>query len=155
MAYATILAQIKTYLDTVPNIGNTFSYIRWNKDWPAMLTLFKTTIGGTPQIRFWDISRTKTLEVNKVSKENLRTYTFRIRGFMSLDDANASETTFQNLIELVCAKFRNVPTLNGTAENISPLSVAMVGHCMVGDVLCHQCEGYLEVEDAVTWQENI
>jgi hypothetical protein len=118
-----------------------------------MLTLFKTTIGADTQIRFWDITRTKTPEVNKVSKENLRTYTFRIRGFMSLDDSAATEKTFQALVETVCTKFRNVPTLNGTAENIGPLQIGNISHVMVGDVLCHSAECYLDVEEAITWSE--
>ena len=154
MAYATILAQIKTYMEAVTNCGLVYDYVRWHKDMPAMLALFKTTIGGVSQIRFWDISRTKTLEVNKVSKENLRIYTFRIRGFLSLDDSAATETTFQTLIELVCAKFRNVPTLNATAEAVFPIQVLNTTHVMIGDVLCHMVEMDLTIEESVSWVES-
>jgi hypothetical protein len=152
MAYATILAQIKTYMESVTSIGNVHDYVRWNKDWPAMLTMFKIT-SPSAQIRFWDISRVASPEQNKVSKENLRTHTFRIRGFMSLDDSAATEKTFQALLETVCTKFRNVPTLNSTAANVDPLQINTVGHVMVGDVLCHMAECTLTVEEQITWQE--
>ncbi len=152
MAYSTILAKIKTYMSEITNIGNVHDYVRWHKDWPTMLTLFKSTTPAN-QIRFWDISRVKTPEVNKVSKENARVHTFRLRGFMSLDDSAATEKTFQDLIEAVCMKFRNKPTFEGDAVNVSPVQVESVSHAMVGEVLCHSVECTIEIEEAITWTE--
>ena len=152
MAYATVLGKIKTYMLSVTNIGNVYDYVRWSKDYPAMLTLFKVS-SPIAQVRFWDISRVKTPETNKVSKSNLREYTFRIRGFMSLDDSAESEKTFQSLLEDVCTVFRNKPTLDGFALNASPLQIDVVSHAMVGDVLCHMTECTITVEDEINWQE--
>lgn len=152
MAYATILAQIKTYIETVPARGTVHDYVRWYKDQPAMLTLFAVS-SPSEQIRFWDISRVRTSEKHQVSVANTRTYTFRVRFFMSLNDASATEKTFQGLLELVCAVFRNVPTFNGLAVDSTPLQVDSVGHVQVGDVLCHMAECSIMVEEDISWTE--
>lgn len=150
--YTTILSDIKTNMLAVTNIGNVHDYVRWHKDWPQMLTMFKVT---TPvaALKFWDISRIATPEQNKVSKENARQYSFRIRGFMSLDDSAATEKTFQELLEAVCTKFRNKPTFSGTVVDVQPVQINSVSHAMVGDVLCHMAECTLIVEDEITWSE--
>lgn len=59
MTYVATLAAVKATMLTVTNIGNVYDYVRWYKDWPAMLSLFKVTSPST-QIRFWDISRVST-----------------------------------------------------------------------------------------------
>lgn len=151
-SYETILEKVRVTLAGVTAIGNVYDYVRWHKDWPNMLSMFKVT-SPTAQIRFWDISRVKTPEQNKVSKENDRQYTFRIRGFMSLDDSAATEKTFQSLLENVCTAFRNKPTFGGTVVNVNPLQVDTVGHAMVGDVLCHMAECTIIVEDEIAWTE--
>lgn len=152
MTYVATLAAVKATMLTVTNIGNVYDYVRWYKDWPAMLSLFKVTSPST-QIRFWDISRVSTSETNKVSKENDRSYTFRIRGFMSLDDSDETEKTFQLLLEEVCTKFRNKPTFGSTVVNVQPVQINNVSHAMVGDVLCHMAECTLIVDDEITWTE--
>ena len=152
MSYQTVLAKVKTYMEAIPSIGNVHDYVRWNKDWPASLTLFKVT-SPTAQLRFWDISRIRTPEISKVDMVNSRQYTFRIRGFMSLNDAAASEKTFQELIEAVCDKFRGKPTLEGDAVDSNPVQVDNVGHAMVGDVLCHMPECTLTIEEDKPWTE--
>ena len=117
-----------------------------------MLALFAVTT-PSEQIRFWDISRTKTTETPQVSKANTRKYTYKIRGFMSLNDAAASETSFQALIELGCAVFRSKPTLDGAAVDASPLQVDNVTHVEVGGILCHMAECSIVVEEDISFSE--
>lgn len=152
MSHDTALAAVKSTLQGVANIGNVHDYVRWHKDWPNMLTMFKVT-SPTSQIRTWDISRKSTSETEKACRTNLRVHDFRIRGFMSLDDSAATEKTFQTLLEAVAAAFRNKPTFSGTVLIVDPLQIENVDHVMVGDVLCHMAECSLRVTEEIQWTE--
>jgi len=152
MSYSTCLAQVKSILEGVTNIGQVHDYVRWNKDWPDLKTLFKVT-SPTTQLRFWDITRKSSTEVTGATRTNERTHTFRIRGFITLDDSAATEKTFQNLVEDVATAFRNKPTLNGYALNVEPLQINNIDHAMVGDCLCHMCESEISIQEEVQWME--
>lgn len=151
MSQATVLAKIKTTLEGVANIGQVHDYIRWNKDWGDLFTLFRDAT--SEQIRFWDISRKSTPEVAGASRTNQRTHTFRIRGFMSLDDSEATEKTFQSLVENVATAFRNQPTFGGTVLIVEPLQIDNVDHASIGGVLCHMAECSLVVQEHQQWTE--
>jgi len=152
MSQATILAKIKTTLEGISGIGQVHDYVRWNKDWPDLFKLFRD--GTSEQIRFWDISRTRTPEVSSATRTNQRTHIFRIRGFISLDDSAATEKTFQSLVEDVAAAFRNQPTFGGAALDVEPLQIDNVNHASVGGVLCHMLEASLSVTEEVQWTES-
>lgn len=152
MSQSTVLAKVKTILEGVADIGQVHDFVRWAKDFPDFFTLFKVT-SPISQIRAWDISRTRTTEVAESSRTNVQTHTFRIRGFLSLVDSTATEKTFQKLVEDVATAFRNKPTLDGVALNVSPLQRDSVTHVMIGDVLCHIAELSLSVEEEVQWTE--
>ncbi len=151
MAYATILAKIKSILEGVSDIGQVHDYVRWYKDKPDFNTIFRDAANS--QIRAWDISRTSTPETEKASRTNIRTHTFRIRGFMSLDDSAATEKTFQSLVEDVATAFRNSPGLEGTALDSGPIQINAVDHMNVGDALCHYCELHLPCSEEIQWVE--
>jgi len=149
LSLATILAQIASVLTGVSGVGtNVHAYERWSKNWKDYLALFKT--GSL--IKGWTITRTKTPEESSTPTTNKRTHTFVIRGYYSLDDSAATETTFQNLIEDIATAFRTKPTLNGTAFDSSPLQVDTVAIVMFGDVLCHFCQLRLDVEEEEQWR---
>lgn len=149
MSRALISAQIKVILLTVSGVGTlVYEYERWAANWKDYLDLFKT---GS-KIKGWTITRTKTPETSKTPSTNTRIHTFIIRGYYSLDDSEATEVTFQDLVESIATAFRTEPTINGTAFDSSPLQVDSVAGIMFGDVLCHFCQLRLDVEEEEQWR---
>ena len=149
MSRALISAQIKVILLAVSGVGTkVHEYERWTANWKDYLAMFKT---GS-KIKGWTITRTKTPETSKTPSTNTRIHTFIIRGYYSLDDSEATEVTFQDLIESIATAFRTKPTLNETAADSTPLQVDTVGEIMFGDVLCHFCQLRLDVEEEEQWR---
>jgi len=146
MSLIAIRDKIKSELEDIADIGLVYDYERWAALPDRFIALFKT--GG--KIKAWAITRTSTREEMFSSNENRRIYIFTIRGFFSLDDANASEKTFQDLIELICSTFRTLPDLEKVCENCEPVQVVSVGHAMLADVLCHFAELTLEATEHVS-----
>jgi hypothetical protein len=114
---ATILAQIKSILSGVSGVSNVYDYQRWTDKWDTFLSLFKDT---NDKIHGWDISRRSTFEVLISPSEYQRVYEYLLRGFYGLKDEDATETTFQTLIEAICDEFRSNYNLNSTCETTSP-----------------------------------
>lgn len=149
MSLALIRAEIKSILLAVTGVGTkVHDYERWAKTWEDYLSLFKSN----GLIKGWTITRTATPEVTSTTTTNTRTHTFLIRGYYSLDDSAATETTFQDLIEEIAAAFRVKPTLNGQAFDCGPLQVDIVGSVMFGSVLCHFCQLRLLVQEEEQWR---
>ncbi len=149
MSRALISAQIKVILLTVTGVGTkVYEYERWAANWKDYLALFKE--GSL--IKGWTISRVKTPEESVTPSTNRRFHDFIIRGYYSLDDSEATELTFQDLIDDIATAFRTKPFLNGTAFDSSPLQVDTVATIMFGSVLCHFCQLRLEVEEEEQWR---
>lgn len=149
MSRALISAQIKGILLGVTGVGTkVHEYERWAANWKDYLALFKE---GS-KIKGWTITRTKTPETSKTPSANTRIHTFIIRGYYSLDDSEATEITFQDLVDEIATAFRTKPTLNETAADSSPLQVDTVTGITFGDVLCHFCQLRLEVEEEEQWR---
>lgn len=149
MSLSTIRDRIKTVLSAVTDVGTkVYDYERWAKDWNAYLSLFK----ANGLIKGWTITRAATPETNETPTTNMRTHTFIIRGYYSLDDSAATEKTFQDLIESIATAFRTDPTLNGTAFDCGPLQVDIVGTVIFGAVLCHFCELKLLIQEKEQWR---
>lgn len=139
MAYNTILAKIKSEIEEITDIGIVHDYRRYSRDWTKFLALFRPE--GKEYIRGWDISRVASPEeIENINASNLRTYDFMIRGFAQLDDEDASEKTFQGLIESICDKFRFNVQLDNTVIISTPIQVTTVDIRPFGAVLCHYAE---------------
>ena len=147
MSEASIRARIKERLESVDGIGIVHDYERWAMNWNDILDKFKT-----PSNRYhgWMISRTqRTPKQSSVCGIEVA-HTFRIRGIYALDDAAASEKTFQSLIDNISLAFDADETLNGTCLTTHPdfgplagtagLIVDQIDMRMFGNVLCHYAE---------------
>ena len=149
MSLSLIRDQIKAILLATSGVGTkVHDYERWAKTWEDYLAFFKSN----GLIKGWTITRTATSEAKSTTTTNMRTHTFLIRGYYSLDDSAATEKTFQNVIEAIATAFRADPTLNGTAFDSDPLQVDIVGNVMFGSVLCHFCELRLLVQEEEQWR---
>lgn len=149
MSLSLIRDQIKTILLGVSGVGTkVHDYERWAKTWEDYLAFFKSN----GLIKGWTITRSSTPEVESTTTTNMRTHTFLIRGYYSLDDSAGTEKTFQDIIEAIAAAFRVNPTLNGQAFDSGPLQVDMVGNVLFGSVLCHFCELRLLAQEEEQWR---
>lgn len=149
MSEANIRAQIYAIVNGITDIGMVYDYERWDADWTTFINLFKTTISGTDQIRGWEISRRACPESLQTLGEVDRPQNYIIRGYMGLNDAAATEKTFNTLIEAIAAALRSNLTLNHVANlGHDYLQVERIEARMFGGVLCHYAELGLIVHDS-------
>jgi len=147
MSESAIRAEIATILGSVTDIGKVHSYERFVADMAKFIELFKTTIGGVPQIRGWEIGRKGPFE--DIEQRTINQLTYSIKGYMGLQDAAATELAFSLIIEDVRTKFRDNLTLNGKANGHDGLKGDVLEVRMFGNVLCHYVEMTLTVYDFI------
>jgi hypothetical protein len=149
MSESAIRTQVAAIVNGVTNIGKVYDYERWAADWSTFISLFKTTISGTAQIRGWEIGRRgfseKQVAIGTPYGQNEKRHIFFIRGYLGLDDSAATEKIFNGLIEAISDAFRNNWTLNDTALNHEWIQADIIEMRMFGSVLCHYCELSLAV----------
>lgn len=140
MGEATIRTAIYNILNGVTDIGKVYDYERWAADWTTFINLFKTTIGGVDQIRGWEIGRRSAPEKLFTMGLNLRDHVYVLRGYMGVNDSNATEKTFNNLIESIADAFRSNDRLNDAAESHDLIQADIIEFRVFGGVLCHYAE---------------
>lgn len=148
MSESTIRTGVYNVLSGVPDIGMVHDYERWNVDPGKFIDLFKTTISGQGQIRGWEIGRSGPINDDGSSP---RAHTYKIRGYMSINDAAVTEKTFNALIEAIADAFRGDKTLGGVALGHDFIQVDMIEIRMFGSVLCHYAELSLVVYEHINY----
>lgn len=144
---ANIRSAIKTTLETVTNIGVVNDYERYTNQQSALQAQYAATISDVKQIRGWHIRRLSKREIfvdtGRWSLLNL----WRIRGFMALNDSDASEKTFDDLLSAADDAFRNNDSLGGVVTTcIHPesgeagLQLVDSKPVLFAGVLCHNAE---------------
>lgn len=136
MSYSQVCAAVKSVLESVPGVGAVYDYLRWTTDPVAYQSLFAS--GG--EVRFWTISRASVQDVRRYTEQVDEVHTVVLRGYLALDDASASEKSFQDLVDSVRAALREDYTLGGVACNSGPEMHTTIEHRQFGEVLCHYCE---------------
>ncbi|MFQ5638218.1 MAG: hypothetical protein ACE5IR_09530 [bacterium] len=137
MAFEAIRDQIETVLKTTTGIGQVHNRWRFWKDREGKITLaFSSDI-----LNMWFIRRMAVEAEAQTGAAVRRTHIFDLAGFYEFDDANNSETTFQNLIDLVMDKFdtSNNLDLNNTGIQKQAAELIEFGDEMLGDHLVHAC----------------
>ncbi len=150
MSESAIRAEIFSILSGVTDIGKVYDYDRWSADWGVFITLFKATISGKDQIRGCEITRRAAPGEYDSNAEELVSHQYVIKMYMSLSDADATEKTFNALIEAVKTAFRFNFELNGVCESAGPVSADIIEPRFFGSVLCHYAELSLPVRETVT-----
>jgi hypothetical protein len=152
--YLDILADVKSNLDAVTDIGQTHDYSRWTADWNAFINLFKALIAGKSQIRGWEITRVAAPE--KHQGAYLRFHKFEINGYMGLNDADATDKTFQALIDNVCERLRTAKDGSawfygdGGVSDDAPAQALVIDERTFGGVLCHHATISLTVTERIS-----
>lgn len=134
----TIRAAIVARLLSIPDIGVVHDYERFARGEKEFRELYLS--GG--RILGWHVRRVATAEKSPVLGRWYTTHDWEIRGFMGLDDAGASETVFDGLIEAIRAAFRadeslGVVGLATVDPAVAGIQVTESGPVMFGGVLCH------------------
>jgi len=142
--YAVIASALKVRVEAVANVGLVHSFVRWSAHWNDLLAQYKSTISGTPQIRGWYITREEVTSAGNAPFGSVhRRHLFVVRGLMGVDDSANTETTFQELLDLVMDAI-DVPKDAGAASvidySIGDSEARVIEHRDYGGVLCHYCE---------------
>lgn len=156
MALSDIRSALKQILEGISGIGLVHDYERWTPEWKGVLDLYKDPVSGT--LRAWTMTREATpeelLTVGGPSGQNLRNHAMVMRGYQALDDSAATEKTFQDTVEAICAELRKDPATTALGTSVlgtsGPPQVRTVGHVLLGDVLCHYAEISYTAAELVT-----
>lgn len=141
MSLATHRTALVALLNGVANIGRVHAYQRYARAEADFAALYLHTLpDGAKQLRGWQVSNVeieeKTLGVGRVVVR----YGWRMRGYMALADAQATELAFDSLVEDVRAAYRADPTLGGAAEvddELDGIQKLDAGPVLFCGVLCH------------------
>lgn len=155
---AVIRTAIVATLAAVPQVGVVHAYERYVRGDNKFKQLYLyTPPGGEQQLRGWWVRRVGTVESSpNVSPRTRNVHTWRLRGYMALNDESASELVFDELVEAVRDAVRADPTFGGVADlgplndgdNTDGAQVVDVGPVLFCGVLCHSA--LLEIR---TWSE--
>ena len=115
MPLADIMQALLTPLAAIPDIGHVYPYDRIALDPTAL----HGTVGPLPTLRYWCLSRAGTQEVWRGNTSVERLHRLRLRGFLALDDPQASERVYQDLVDAVLDTLASVVTVPGSAEYLT------------------------------------
>jgi len=155
MSLATHRAALVALIQAVPNIGRVHAYQRYAREDSAFRAHYLHTLsGGAKQLRGWQISHVGVSETYVGVGRTLNEHNWVIRGYLALDDAAATELTFDDLVEAMRAAYRANPTLGGLATgepigNEDGIQKRDAGPVMFCGVLCHSALLTLQTREYV------
>lgn len=153
MALKDIRERIAAILASVDGMGRVHEYLRLAKNRDAFYAVFAhETAQGAKEVNAWMITRNKTPSERGPMQVVNRDHHFRFYGLRAVNDAEASELVFQELVEAIQRKFDSEFTLGGLAINSGPVQVLVVEHRDFSNVLCHAAELEYRVQERVTYQ---
>lgn len=131
---AEVRAAIAAAARAVPGFGQVHEYERYVRDEAKFKQLYTFTPSNGPlQLRGWWLRRVRTVERSPHIGRVINVHDWRLRGYMSLADADASELEFDRLIESFRDAVRADPTFGGV--------------CIPGDQVDGDAESGVQVED--------
>jgi len=141
-----IRTAIVAKLNTVTDIGRVHAYERYANQLADLAALYAWNPGGGPaQLRGWFVRRVKVHESMPTLATYSETITWRIRGYMALSDAAASELAFDDLINAIRDAFRADDTLGGVVDSCrfdreAGIQMDDAGPVLFANVLCHSAQ---------------
>lgn len=148
MALSSIIAGVKSRIETAVPGAVVHGYDRWADRWGDFLAMMKTS---SDIINGYMISRTAGAAQRSAYDLRERAQVIRIRGFYGLDDSANTEATFQAQVEAIDAAFDiDDETLGDLVTTCRPhfgpmsgaagIQIDTVEHRVFGSVLCHYAE---------------
>ncbi len=150
MSLDTIRSAIVAKLEAVSGIGLVHGYERYARKQSD----FRAFYEDGDKVLGWFIRRRATRETEETNLRNTVVHTWDIRGYMSLQDAEATELAFDLLIESVRAAFRDDITIGGAVDTTVidgkvGLQLEDSGPVMFSGILCHGARLSLMTENGV------
>lgn len=147
MSLSLIRTQIKTKLEAISGVENVYEYRKFCND----LVTYKDLFIKDSKVNTWEIERRSFERTGRGGSGDIEDiiHNFTIRGFYSSYDTLATEKTFQDLVETICADFISDPTLGGKARIVNMPITGEFSIVMLGSVLCHTCNVNLSIQDRV------
>lgn len=161
MSLRTIIDRVTGVLGGVPGIGQVHGYVRHIDKAPEHSSAAAALCVKDDVLNVWFVTRAQTeaSEEDCNSTDYHERHVILIEGWLGLDDADASEETFQDLVETIRTEFRrhlalgrssSDPALTALAGVIcGPLS-CVIDHNMFGSVLAHHARLTLPVTEWVS-----
>lgn len=157
MSLATIRAAIKAKLVAAAGTSRVHEYERYAKTNSDLAALY--TDGS--RLHGWHFYRESTVEEDLNNGEVRLLHRWKLRGFMSLDDEDATGILFDDEVEAIATAFRTDPTLGGVVlankdldQEFGPsgIQVESIVPVMFANILCHRAELSLitETTESVT-----
>ena len=147
MSLSLIRAQIKTKLEAISGVEKVYDFKRFCNAWATYKDLFIKD----SKVNTWEIERKSFSRTGRGGSGNVEdtTHEFIIRGFYSFYDILATEKTFQDLVETICADFIDDPTLGGKAKIVHVPITGEFTTSFLGQVLCHVVTINVSIEDRI------
>lgn len=154
MALADIRAAIATVMGEVPGIGvvNAFDPLAQRKE--DLEAFFRPAVSVgilAGYLLGWAITRESTIERDATTEQNFAEHVMVIRGYRTLGAGGATETDFQDLVELLRARLRREQRdqLLGSATFVGPPSVRILEPRKFSEYLVHYVELVLRCTEVV------
>ena len=146
-----ITTAIKGILEDISGVGVVQEYYRYTRTPEGFREYFTELVDQyTRTANVWLITRdgfTQTADGVPIPEE-IREHLFTISGYVGLKDADASEETFQDLVDEVVSALESRKRFGLEATNIHVRAqkTVIIDHAWLGrTVLCHHCEIQLRV----------
>lgn len=143
-------AGIATLIGGVATAGVVKDYFpQPSGEWSKFVDAFRSTVGGTSHVRVWIVTYTGEERIRRTAGtmgaqgKVIRRTSWLIRGFLGWSTAQATEETFDDLVEAIANAIDLDRTLGSTADDHTAVGVRIPNDgagVNLGDVLCHAAE---------------
>lgn len=149
MALSEVIAAVATRLESVESVRNVYTYIREARDVKKFSDLFKDPAAGV--IHTWMVTRSATAKRDDGTGCTRHIHDIKLLGYYSLNDKEASEAAFQQIVEDACAPFDSLQDrqYGGAFDWSQPVQVNGPTVLMYANVLVHAVELLHKVEEVV------
>ena len=147
MSLSLIRTKIKTKLEAISGVEKVYDYKRFCAD----LATYKDLFIKDSKVNTWEIQRRSFERIGHGGSGDVQdvTHAFIILGFYSFYDSLATEKTFQDLVETICADFISDPTLGGVANIVNIPITGEFSMAFLGAVLCHVVNIEISITDRI------
>jgi hypothetical protein len=140
--YRALADWLVSQIGTLPNIGQVHPYERLVVT-PEQAT---SVFGPASALRAWTVTRESAPGERLPGLEDRGQDRVMLRGYLTVDDPQASELVMQDLLEQIAMLLRPSHTV-GLLDRVGPLQIEEVGHSMLGQThLVHLAQCSLPVE---------
>lgn len=148
---APVRTAIRNKIAGVAGMGNVHDYERYAKEQSALIAQYRTGAQTGNRIYGWFVSMVRVREIFNHVGRWTRDVDWNVVGYMSVDDADATEKKIAAQFDLMADAFRDDDMLGGAVTtciidaqgNKSGLQLDDLGHVLFAGVFCHRARASL------------